>query len=64
MNITNGSKICKDKTDEALINRLLAITFLLQVIKEVIYHMNTYKQDMIAVGNETKAIKNRDIWNY
>ena len=53
----NGSKISTDKTEEALIIRLLAKIFSLKFIQEVIFSINTYEQDMIAVDNENKRLK-------
>ena len=54
INDINESKISKVKTEEYLISSLLAKTFSLKVIQTVILFNNTYKQDMIAVGNENK----------
>ena len=64
INDTNESKLSKDKTKEAIIISLLAKYFLLKVIQAVIFSINTYEQDIIAVGNENKKIKNKDRWNY
>ena len=36
----------------------------LKVIQAVIFSINTYEQDMIAVGNKNKTIKNKNRWNY
>ena len=57
INDTNESKLSKDKTEEALLNRLLAKDFLLKVIQAVIFSINTYEEDMIEFRK-----KNR--WNY
>ena len=54
INDTKESKISRDKKEEALINRLLVKHFSLKVIQAVIFSLNTYEQDMIAVGNENK----------
>ena len=54
INDTNESKISKVKTEEALIISLLAKTFSLKVTQAVIFSINTYEQDIIAVGNENK----------
>ena len=45
------SKISKDKTEEALIINLLAKHFSLKGTQEVIFSINTYEQDTIAVVN-------------
>ena len=58
INYTNESKTIKDKKEEALINRLLAINFSLKVIQAVIFPINTYKQEIIAVRSE-KEIKTK-----
>ena len=58
----NESELIKDKTEEALIIRLLSKHFLLKVIQAVILSINTYEQDIIEVGEENKKIKtNTDI---
>ena len=57
INDTNKSKTSKDKTKKALIISLLAKTFSLKVIQAVIFSINTYKQDMITVGENNKKIK-------
>ena len=57
INDTNESKLSKYKTEEALISSLLANIFSLKVTQAVIFSINTYKQDMIAVGNKNKKIK-------
>ena len=57
INDTNESKISKYKEEEALINHLLAKIFSLKVIQAVIFSINTYKQEMTAVGNEKKINK-------
>ena len=54
INDTNESKHSKGKTEEALINSLLAKHFSLKVTQAVIFSINTYKQDIIAVGKEKK----------
>ena len=54
MNITNESKISKDKKEEALINCLLAINFSLKVIQALIFSLNTYEKEMIEVGNNNE----------
>ena len=64
INDTNESKISTYKKEEALITRLLDKNVLLKFIQAVIFSINTYKQDMISVGNENKTIKNKDRWNY
>ena len=64
INDTNESKIGKDKTKEPLISSLLAKKFSLKVTEAVILSINTYKQDITAVGNEDKKIKNKGRWNY
>ena len=46
----------KDKKEEALIKRLLAINFLLKVIQSFIISVNTYEQKMIEIGNENEKI--------
>ena len=51
INDNNESKLGKDKTKEALIISLLAKIFSLKVTQAVILSINTYEQDMIAVGN-------------
>ena len=50
INDINESKLSKDDTEEAIISSLLAKIFLPKVIKDVIFYINTYKQDMIEVG--------------
>ena len=64
INDTNKSKLSKDKTKEALISSLLAKSFYLKVTQAVIFSINTYKEDMIAVGNENKINKNVNRCNY
>ena len=64
MNITNESKISKDKKEEALINCLLAINLSLKVIQAVIFSLNTYEKEMIEVGNNNEKIRNKDRCNY
>ena len=59
INDTNRSKLGKDKTKEALIRNLLAKVILLKVTQAVIFSIDTYKQDMIAAGNENKQIKRK-----
>ena len=54
INDTNESKISKSKTEEAVIIILLAKTFSLELTQAVIFSINTYEQDMIAVGNKKK----------
>ena len=54
INNTNESKIIKGKTEESLISSLLAKTFSLKLTQEFIFFVNTYEQDMIAVGKENK----------
>ena len=56
INNTNESKISIDKKEEAFINRLLAIHLLPKVNQELIFFINTYEQDMIAVGDEKGKI--------
>ena len=51
----------KDKTKESLISSLLAKKLSLKVIQAVIFSINTYEQDMIAVGNEKKHKKQRQM---
>ena len=51
---TNESKMSKDKTKEFLTRSLLAKKFSLKSSQAVIFSMNTYGQDMIAVGIENK----------
>ena len=63
MNNTNESKVSKGKTKEALIISLLSKEISLKVTKGVILSINTYKQDMIEVGNKGKK-KIEDGWNY
>ena len=58
----NESELIKDKTEEALIIRLLSKHFLLKVIQAVIFSVYNYNQDMIAAWKEKKEEK--DIWNY
>ena len=58
----NGSKISTNKTEEALIIHLLAKIFSLKFIQEVIFSINTYEQDMIAVDNENKRLKIKTDW--
>ena len=60
INDTNESKNSKDKTEEALIIRILAKNFLFKVIQEIIFSINTYKQDRIAVGNRGGGRENTD----
>ena len=43
---------------------MLVIYFLLKVIQTVIFYIIIYEQEMIAVGNENKKIKNKDRWSY
>ena len=38
---------------------MLAINFSLKVIQEVVFYINTFKQDMIAVGNENQKNKTK-----
>ena len=64
INGINESKISKDKKEEAHINRLLAINFLLKVIQAVIFSMKIYKQEIIEVGNGNGKNKNKSRWNY
>ena len=60
--IIMNKKISKDKIEETLISSLLAKTFSLKVTLAVIFSINTYKQYMIAVGNENKKLKtNTDV---
>ena len=47
INITNESKISKDKKEEALIKRLLAIKFPLKVIQSIIISVKAYKHKTI-----------------
>ena len=54
INDTNESKLSKDKTKEALISSMLAKKISLKVTQAVIFSINTYEQDMIAVGNTNK----------
>ena len=54
---TNESEISKGKTEEALISSLLEKTFYLKVTQTFVVSINTYKQGMIAVGNEKKKIR-------
>ena len=57
INDTNESKLEKDKTEEALIRSLLDKYVLPKIIKEFIFYINTYEQDMIEVGNKKKKRK-------
>ena len=43
---------------------MLAKTFSFKVIQAVIFSINIYEQDMIAVGNENKKIKRIYRWDY
>ena len=43
---------------------MVAKHFLVEVIKSVILSIDTYKQDMIEVGNENQKIRNKDRWNH
>ena len=43
---------------------MLDIDFSLKFFLAVIFSVNTYEQDIIALGNENKKIKNKDRWNY
>ena len=61
INDTNESKPSKYETEEDLISSLFAKYFSLKLIKSVIFYINTYEQEMIAVGNKNQ--KNKDIWN-
>ena len=64
INDTNESKLIKYKTKEGLISSLLDKNVSLKVIQSVIFSINTYKKDMLVVGNDNKKIKNKDRWNY
>ena len=44
----------KDRKEEALIKRLLAIIFPLKVIQSIIIFVKTYEQKMIEIGNENE----------
>ena len=52
INDTNESKISKGKTEEYVVSSLLAKTFSLKLIQAVIFSIDTYKQDIISVGNK------------
>ena len=43
---------------------MLAINFLIKVIKSMIIPVNNYEQKMIETGNNNEEIKNEDKWNY
>ena len=43
---------------------MLAKTFSLNVTQAVLFSINTYEQDMIAVGNKNKKTKNKERRNY
>ena len=64
INNTNEEKLSKYKTEESLIIRMLDKTLSLKVIQSVIFSINTYEHNMIAVGNKNKNIKNKYRWNY
>ena len=55
------SKISKIITEEDVIISLLAKNFSLKVIKAVILSIDTYKQDMLSVGNEKKKYSQRQM---
>ena len=57
INTPNESQIIKEKKEEVLINRMLAINFLLKFIQAVIFSMNTYEKEILSVGNEDGKIK-------
>ena len=61
INGSNESKISGGKTEEAVISSLLAKQFSLKVTQSVIFSINTYKQDMIKVGNENKKKSQRQM---
>ena len=54
INDTNESKTSKDRKEESVISSLLVKKLSLKVIQAVIFSIDTYKQDMIAVGNENQ----------
>ena len=64
INDNNKSTLSQDKTKEAFISSLSAKNFMLKVTQAVIFSINTYRQDMIAVGNKNNKLKNKDRWNY
>ena len=52
INNTNESKLSKNKTEVSLISRLAAKFFSFKLIQVIIFSINTYEQDMIAVDNK------------
>ena len=52
------------KTEEAVISSLLAKNSFLKVTQSLIFFNTTYKQDMMAVGNENKQNKVKCRWIY
>ena len=63
INDSNESKISNCKIEKAFIISLLAKQFSLKVTQAVIFSINTYKQDIITVGNKNQK-KFKDRWNY
>ena len=56
------SKNCKGITEKDVIISLVSKHFSLKLIKEVILSIDTYKQDMIEVGNRKRKLKtNTDV---
>ena len=55
------SKISEEITEKYSIISLLSKNFSLKVIKAVILSIDTYKQDMIEVGNQGKKSKQRQM---
>ena len=53
------SKISKSITEEHFIISLLDKHFLPKVIQSVILSIDTYKQDILVVGNENKKIQSK-----
>ena len=59
INDNNKSTLSQDKTKEAFISSLSAKNFMLKVTQAVIFSINTYRQDMIAVGNKNNKLKTK-----
>ena len=64
VNDSMKSKINNGITEKCFIISLLAKHFSLKIIKAVILFIDTYKQDLISVGNKNKRIQNKDKWNH